>query len=81
MIQNFTFLAAIQLILSIFIGVFFMWLTYKLFLIHFRKKYQIIEINTALGILLAAVLFSTGYILSGTLASSAAMKQLQVLLY
>lgn len=68
MIQNFTFLAAIQLILSIFIGVFFMWLTYKLFLIHFRKKYQITEINTALGILLAAVLFSTGYILSGTLA-------------
>ena len=68
MTQNLTLLAFIQLVISIFIGVFFMWLTYKLFLMRFKKKYPFTEINTALGLLLSAVLFSTGYILSGTLA-------------
>ena len=68
MVQNLTFLALIQLVLSIFIGVFFMWLTYKLFLNRFKKKYDLTEINVAFAILLAAVLFSTGYILSGTLS-------------
>lgn len=68
MVQNLTFLALIQLVLSIFIGVFFMWLTYKLFLNRFKKRYDLTEINVAFAILLAAVLFSTGYILSGTLS-------------
>ena len=68
MTQNLTLLAFIQLVISIFIGVFFMWLTYKLFLTRFKKKYPFTEINTALGLLLSAVLFSTGYILSGTRA-------------
>ena len=68
MTQNLTLLAFIQLVISIFIGVFFMWLTYKLFLMRFKKKYPFTEINTALGLLISAVLFSTGYILSGTLA-------------
>lgn len=68
MVQNLTFLALIQLVLSIFIGVFFMWLTYKLFLNRFKKKYELTEINMAVAILLAAVLFSTGYILAGTLS-------------
>lgn len=68
MIQNLTFLAVIQLALSIFIGVFFMWLTYKLFMRWMNKRYKPDGINSAVGTLLSAVLFSTGYILSGTLA-------------
>lgn len=68
MIQNLTFLALIQLVLSIFIGVFFMWLTYKIFLRWFKNKYSQSEINLAVAILLAGVLFSTGYILSGSLS-------------
>lgn len=65
--QNLTILALIQLVLSIIIGIFFLWLTYKLFLFRFEKKYELKEINVAFAFLLAAVLYSTGYILSGTL--------------
>jgi TRAP-type C4-dicarboxylate transport system permease small subunit len=68
MVQNLTFLALIQLVLSIFIGVFFMWVTYKVFLNRFKRKYDLTEINLGFAILLSAVLFSTGYILSGTLS-------------
>lgn len=68
MVQNLTFLSLIQLVLSIFMGVFFMWLTYKVFLRWFGKQYKLLDLNLAVAILLAGVLFSTGYIISGTLS-------------
>ena len=67
MTNNFTILALLQLILSLIIGVFFMFLTYKVSLALFKKKYQITEINEAVAIILSGILFSTGYILSSVL--------------
>jgi len=68
MAQNLTLLALIQLMLSIFIGVFFMWLTFNLFSNRLKRKCELEEMNVAFAIIIAAVLFSTGYILSGTLS-------------
>ena len=56
MAQNLTLLALIQLVLSIFIGVFFMWLTFNLFSNRLKRKCQLEEMNVAFAIIIAAVL-------------------------
>ena len=67
MIHNFTLLALLQLTISVVVGISFLWITYKLFLRWLNKKQAFEEINVAIAILVSAILWTSGYILTGTL--------------
>jgi hypothetical protein len=60
-------LAALQLFLSLFIGVGIMFITIKILKTWVKSKYKIEDDNMAFAILTCSSLFSAGYILLGAL--------------
>ena len=75
---NLFFLSAIQLIMSIFVGVIVLYLTYYFTLKVFeKKKYEIKNDNIAFSIFLSAIIFSVGLIVSS--AFEPAMNVIQLI--
>ncbi|TNE71406.1 MAG: DUF350 domain-containing protein [Bacteroidetes bacterium] len=58
-------LGLVEILSSLSSGIVILYLTYKLVRVYGRKKLQIEHDNTAYNVLLAGVLFSVGYIVSG----------------
>jgi uncharacterized membrane protein YjfL (UPF0719 family) len=58
-------LGLVEILSSLSSGIVILYLTYKLVRVYGRKKLQIEHDNTAYNLLLAGVLFSVGYIVSG----------------
>lgn len=58
-------LGIIEIISSLTLGIFILIITYRLVKVYGIKKLQIDHSNTAYNILIAAVLFAVGYIVSG----------------
>lgn len=61
------FLSIIYLAISLVLGLLVTFITSRLFTRFIRRKYQITPNNTSFAFLLAAVIFSVGYIISGVL--------------
>lgn len=64
---NVAILGLVEIISAITIGVFILSLTYKILQYVGRKFYDIQEENLAYSIFTAAIIFSTGYMVSGVL--------------
>lgn len=64
---NIAILGLVEIVSAITIGVFILSLTYKLLQFVGRKYYDIQEENLAYSIFTAAIIFSTGYMVSGVL--------------
>lgn len=74
---NLLFLSTIHLILSIFIGVMVLYLSYYFTLKVFqKKKYEIDKSNFAFGIFMSSILLSVGIIVSTAYAPSMSLIQL-----
>ncbi len=74
---NLLFLSTIHLILSIFIGVMVLYLSYYLTLKVFNKKnYEIDKSNFAFGIFISSILLSVGIIVSTAYSPSMSLIQL-----
>jgi uncharacterized membrane protein YjfL (UPF0719 family) len=74
---NLLFLSTIHLILSIFIGVMVLYLSYYFTLKVFNKKnYEIDKSNFAFGIFMSSILLSVGIIVSTAYAPSMSLIQL-----
>jgi uncharacterized membrane protein YjfL (UPF0719 family) len=58
-------LGLIQIASALSCGVFILWLTYRIARVYAQKKWGIDSNNTAYNLLLAAMLFSVGYVVSG----------------
>jgi uncharacterized membrane protein YjfL (UPF0719 family) len=75
--SNLLFLSTIHLILSIFIGVMVLYLSYYFTLKVFQKKqYEIDKSNFAFGIFMSSILLSVGIIVSTAYAPSMSLIQL-----
>jgi len=61
------YLALIEWILSLVLGVLVLYLTYFIFRSWFKKRYPTENDNLAFKILVAAILFSTGYCISAAI--------------
>ncbi|MCR9250706.1 MAG: hypothetical protein NXI20_09780 [bacterium] len=64
---NVAILGLVEIVSAITIGVFILSLTYKILQFVGRKYYDIQEENLAYSIFTAAIIFSTGYMVSGVL--------------
>ncbi len=75
--SNLLFLSTIHLILSIFVGVMVLYLSYYFTLKVFNKKnYEIDKSNFAFGIFMSSILLSVGIIVSTAYAPSMSLIQL-----
>jgi uncharacterized membrane protein YjfL (UPF0719 family) len=61
------FLAIVYLLISLILGLLVTFSTTRLFIRAIRRKYNMTPQNTSFAILLASVIFSVGYIISGVL--------------
>ena len=65
--RNIALLAIIEIVASISVGVFILFVTYKILSWFGRTKHGIEEENTAYNIFIANVLFSIGYVITGVI--------------
>lgn len=65
--KNIALLAIIEILASISVGVFILFITYKILSWYGKKKHDITESNTAYNIFIASVLFSVGYVITGVI--------------
>jgi hypothetical protein len=70
------YLGLIEWAVDLIIGVLVLYVVFMIFHTWFRKKYSVEEENLAFKILIGAVLFATGYCISGALQPVAAMLNL-----
>ncbi|TAE74365.1 MAG: DUF350 domain-containing protein [Bacteroidetes bacterium] len=61
------FLAGTQLVLALLLAILVTFLSYRILRAFMVKKYNITEDNFAFALLCSSILFSVGYIISGTL--------------
>ena len=62
------YLSLIEWVVDLVIGVLVMYITFLVFRSWFKRRYQVEEDNLAFKILMAAILFGTGYCISGALS-------------
>ena len=65
--ENIALLGIVEILSSLSCGIFILFITYRLVKVYGTKKLMIEKGNTAFNILLAGILFSVGYIVSGVI--------------
>ena len=65
--EKIALLGFVEIISALSSGMFILFLTYKIVKIYGKKKLNIDHNNTAYNIMIAGVLFSVGYVVSGVI--------------
>lgn len=65
--EQIAILGLIEILSAISCGIFILWLTYRIARIYGRRRLGVTNSNTSFNVLVAGVLFSVGYIMTGVI--------------